>query len=85
MKKISRTWARVSILLAAAAALCIAVGFFLHSPELMGSGCLFLILSSCIKNAVLRCPWCGWRGGMPRWRGSGMGCPKCGRPMEYDR
>ncbi len=86
MKKLSRTWAQISIVCAAASVVGIVGGWAVDSPELMTGGFLCLLASYAIKAAVFRCPRCGWWGGIPKWtKGSSIRCPKCGMPMEYDR
>ena len=83
--KLSRKWARISI---------VCMGIFL-------AGCLvtfvtnhfigwlvgvpFLIASFVIKFVVLRCPGCGHGGAVPQWSRSGTYfCPRCGTKLEYD-
>lgn len=82
----SRLWARISIVLAAAFVVGMIVGAIIHQgwPVIVG-GVAFLA-SMVIKLFVLRCPTCGWGGGIPQWKNSGnIHCPKCGSVMWYDK
>ncbi|NLW16106.1 MAG: hypothetical protein GX033_00325 [Firmicutes bacterium] len=88
MRKVSRLWARITILLAGAGIALLCVGFFTPAPPrtvgYLAGACILTALG--IKYFGLRCSYCGWGGMIPRWsRPETIHCPKCGKIPEYDR
>lgn len=85
----SRRWARIMIVAAVFGLLALVCMPFVRPTWVMG---LFLAVSALcifwalgIKFFVLRCPHCGWGGGLPQWSRPGkVRCPKCGGLMYYD-
>lgn len=85
MKKVSRLWARLCILLDAAAIALVLLIPLLDRPGLIGVGFAFLLGSFGIKFFVLRCPNCRKGGMAPQWSKNGTHhCPRCGALLEYD-
>ncbi|MDD4568851.1 MAG: hypothetical protein PHE70_01785 [Tepidanaerobacteraceae bacterium] len=83
--KMSRKWARISILSICLGIVLLIIPVFLESlfPFYIGIGLIMFALI--IKFFVLRCPNCGWGGAVPQWTKSGtIHCPKCGKAVEYD-
>ena len=86
MKKISRSWARASIVLTVLFVLLMGVGGALRSPVPILIGTALFFAALIIKYALLRCPKCGVGGVPPQWSKSGtIHCPKCGGLYEYDK
>ena len=84
--KLSRKWARISII-----CICIflagsLVTILTNSPAGMLAGAPFAIASLVIKFVVLRCPSCGHGGAVPQWSKAQREyhCPRCGPKLEYD-
>ena len=85
MKKMSRKWARASIILMGIFCGFMLLGGLLNNSIVIAAGVVFIIPSFLIKYFVLRCPACGWGGAPPQWTKSGtIHCPKCGAALEYD-
>jgi predicted RNA-binding Zn-ribbon protein involved in translation (DUF1610 family) len=85
MKKMSRTLARASIIMAAIWFVLLFFATALSSIWLAVVGSIVMIASLLIKAFALKCPNCGHGGMVPQWTKSGtIHCPKCGKAVEYD-
>ncbi len=83
-KKLSRTWARISIILMA---LGIVIMLALHKYlfGLLG-GLVILAVGYGIQFFALRCPVCRKSNAAPQWKRSGtQRCTKCGHVFEFDK
>ena len=83
--KLSRKWARISIVCIGVFLTGGLVTCFTNHPVGILAGLPFAIASLVIKFVVLRCPGCGRSAAVPQWSKSGTYfCPRCGIRLEYD-
>ncbi len=83
--KLSRKWARISIVLLAAGALLACLGVIIDSyvPEIPGFALMTAAVA--VKLTRLRCPYCRSFTTTPQWFRSGnKKCSKCKKLLEYD-
>ena len=85
--KLSRKWARISIICMGLFLTGSLVAILTNTPAGMLVGVPFAIASLVIKFVVLRCPGCGHGGAVPQWSKAQKAyhCPRCGTKLEYDK
>ncbi len=84
MKKLNRTYAKITMLLFGGSAVCVPLGKLRELAWLGYAGMIMLIVGSIIWLATNRCPHCGapFRQLYP-FRADAGYCVKCGKKMEY--
>lgn len=84
--KMSRKWARLSIVLLAAGAALACAGVMLDQIAPIIPGFVLMLAAVAIKLTKLRCPNCGAFTTTPQWSGNGnKRCKKCNQPIKYDQ
>lgn len=83
-KKLSRAWARLSVVLMVLGVLVMLV---LHRYVLgLLGGFVLLAVGYGVQFFLLRCPACHKGYAAPQWKRSGtQRCTKCGHVFEYDK
>ena len=84
--KISRKWARISIVCMGIFLAGCLVAILSNHFVFWLAGVPFMIAALVIKFVVLRCPGCGHGGAVPQWSKAQRvyHCPRCGAKLEYD-
>lgn len=86
MKKLERVWARIALLVFAAALVFVILGAVFVSTAFLYPALILIAAAFVISFLKLKCPNCGRTTVRPQWKGNGtFRCTKCGKPVYYDK
>ena len=85
MEKLERKWARIALLIFAAAMVCVILGAVYVSKTYLYPALALIAAAFVVSLAKLKCPYCGAIV-RPQWKGNGtFRCTKCGSKIYYDK